>query len=132
MSEWIAYDKLDPVGEIRGDIRNAQLSSLIVNLFKARFGKKSAKTTKPIDFMPEWDKEENEQNEQQKSYQTVDEMKQQIQSIGKAFGANKKKDKNHKRPHELKTEKNKRKKTKEATDESRKNDSRFGDKNRRF
>jgi len=108
LSEWFAYDQLDPVGEFRGDVRNAQFMSLIVNLFKARFGKKNAKTAKPIDFMPDWGREDK----QQKSYQSVDEMKEQIKSIASKFGAGKKKDKNHKRPHELKMEQEQKKKDK--------------------
>jgi hypothetical protein len=47
---------LDPIGEVRGDFRMAELASLITNIaIKWAAGKKSSKLTEIIDFMPQWD-----------------------------------------------------------------------------
>lgn len=94
LSEWMAYENFDPVGEVRGDIRMASLSALIANAFKAGFGKKSAKTSKPIDFMPKWDDQEDVT---EKPAQSVDEMKSQINTIAKIFGVDKNKKRDDKR-----------------------------------
>lgn len=83
----MAYDRLDPIGQWRGDARNAQLISIMVNLFLARYGKKGVKDKQPIDFMPKWDPAEAKQQK----VQGIDEMKQQIRSIGEAFKFKKKK-----------------------------------------
>lgn len=88
----MAYDQLDPVGELRGDIRTARQLSLMINMFIARYGKKPHKWTKPIDFMPDYEKanEEEEMQEPQQT-QTLEEMKGQIHSIGSMFGLSKSK-----------------------------------------
>ena len=78
----MAYDQMDPVGDFREDMNTAKLSSIIVNLFKMRFGKKSAKMTKPIDFMPDWDG----QLKQETKTQSMDEIKGQISTIASMFG----------------------------------------------
>lgn len=80
----MAYDSLDPVGETRGDFRMAHLSSLIVNLFKLRFGKRSSKLTRPIDFMPKWGEDPQEANKQ-----SLEEMKGTVHRIASFFGKNK-------------------------------------------
>jgi len=60
LSEWEAYDKLDPVGEWRGDFRMAYLSSIVTNLVISVYGKKGTKTKVPLDFMPDWGKDKEE------------------------------------------------------------------------
>lgn len=57
LSEWEAYDKLEPIGEMRSDFRMANIMSLINNLAIAIHSKSTQKTT-PLDFMPKWDEEE--------------------------------------------------------------------------
>jgi hypothetical protein len=84
----MAYDRLDPIGEWRGDARNAQLIAAMVNLFLSRYGKKGTKDKQPIDFMPIWDSEEG----QKSKVQSVDEMKSKIKGIGEWFKGKKKKD----------------------------------------
>jgi hypothetical protein len=83
LSEWEAFDRIDPIGSWRDDFRVAFLSSLINNLVIAVHGKKGTAMTRPIDFMPDWDL--SKINEPKK--QTVEEMKQimidVIQSAGK-------------------------------------------------
>jgi len=58
LSEWEAYDRLDPIGEWRDDLRFAQLMSLLTNIVTRIFAKKgqSVKDSTPADFMPDWDK----------------------------------------------------------------------------
>ena len=84
----MAYNRLDPIGEWRADARNSQLLAVITNLFIKRFGKKGSKEAAPIDFMPQWDKEEA----QKAKHQSVDEMKQKIMSIGEVFKSKKQKE----------------------------------------
>lgn len=59
ISEWIAYDKLEPIDiEYRQDLRFGILNSTIVNFFSSVFAKKG-KTPKqwtPEDFMPKFEK----------------------------------------------------------------------------
>ena len=54
LSEWEAYDRLEPIGQRRDDYRMAILSSLIVNLTRQVHGKKGVKMTTPEDFVPDW------------------------------------------------------------------------------
>ena len=51
-SEWMAYDTLEPFGEIRADIRNAMLCAILVNINRG----KNSKPAKLEDFMPTFDK----------------------------------------------------------------------------
>lgn len=54
LSEWMAFDAIDPIGELRGDARNGILASLIYNVNRG----KDVKPSTPIDFMPFAEKEE--------------------------------------------------------------------------
>lgn len=47
-AEWIAYDRIDPIGEQRADLRMAVLATVV-----ARSG--GSKTAKPSDFIPRFD-----------------------------------------------------------------------------
>jgi len=60
LSEWEAYDKIDPIGSWRDDFRIARLESLLVNIVNKLYAKKgvTTKDVKPIDFMTEWYSEE--------------------------------------------------------------------------
>jgi len=57
ISEWEAYDRLDPIGSWREDYRLAYLSALVTNLVISTNTKKghTPKFTNPIDFMINWD-----------------------------------------------------------------------------
>lgn len=57
VSEWEAYDRLDPIGEWREDFRMASLQTTIFNLALQIHGKKGAKLAEVKDFLPEWDSE---------------------------------------------------------------------------
>jgi len=48
LSEWQAYDRLEPVGEWRGDWRAAMLASTFVNMWRSR----DDEPARPDDFMP--------------------------------------------------------------------------------
>lgn len=59
LSEWEAYDRLDPIGSWRRDFGTAQLISTITNIANAIYKAegKEAVVTDVSDFMPVWDKE---------------------------------------------------------------------------
>lgn len=72
IQEWEAYDRLDPVGSWREDIRLAYLSSLVTNLVISVHGKRNSKLTKVEDFMLIWDEEARKLKQ---SGQSTEEMK---------------------------------------------------------
>ena len=78
ISEWEAYDKLDPVGTWREDFRLAYLSSLVTNISIKVHGKSGAKLTTPMDFMLEWGKEKEETVQQ-----SVEQMKEFMLNFAK-------------------------------------------------
>jgi hypothetical protein len=65
LSEWEAYDRLDPIGSWRHDFSIAQLSSTITNIVNAIYKEegKPVVQTNASDFMPIWDKEERKKRE---------------------------------------------------------------------
>jgi hypothetical protein len=79
LSEWEAYDRIDPIGTWREDFRMAYLSSLVTNLVISVHGKKGAKTTSPMDFMPDWGEEKSKEPKKQ----SVEEMKEILLGIAK-------------------------------------------------
>jgi hypothetical protein len=79
LSEWEAYDRIDPIGTWREDFRMAYLSSLVTNLVISVHGKKGAKTTSPMDFMPDWGDEKSKEPKKQ----SVEEMKEILLGIAK-------------------------------------------------
>ena len=76
LSEWEAYDRLDPIGTWRDDFRLAYLSSLITNIAISIHGKKGAKHTTPMDFMLDWDVKEKKIN-----VQSVEEQKRILMDL---------------------------------------------------
>lgn len=55
-SEWLAYEKLNPIGEQRADLRAGIIASVVASVF-------GRKTYKPADFMPDFGKEERIENQ---------------------------------------------------------------------
>jgi len=51
-SEWIAYNRLDPIGSERDDVRTAMLATLIANAWCRGKGQPPFHVD---DFMPKWD-----------------------------------------------------------------------------
>ena len=74
LAEWWEYNKLEPFGEERGDLRNGILCSLIA----AAHG---AKDSKPIDFMPDYG------NEREERKQTPEDHLRIMQVFALAMGA---------------------------------------------
>lgn len=85
LSEWEAYDKIDPIGTWRDDYRIAVLDSLIVNIVSKLYAKKghTPKEVLPMEFMPNWTGEKRIDRKQ-----SVDDMKSMLMGI--AAAANKK------------------------------------------
>jgi len=81
LSEWEAYDKIDPIGTWREDYRIAVLDSLIVNIVSKLYAKKghTPKEVLPMDFMPNWTGDKRIEKKQ-----SVQDMKQVLMSIAKA------------------------------------------------
>jgi len=82
ISEWEAYDKIDPIGEWRADYRMSVLASLVMNIAIKTHGKRGTKTTEFMDFFPIWDEEQRKQKEKG---QTIAEMKNALQGIASHF-----------------------------------------------
>lgn len=78
LSEWEVYDRLEPIGEWRADFRMAYLSCIITNIARKIHGGKGVEMAVPLDFMPEWDKEESIV---EPVGQTVEQMKQIMLTI---------------------------------------------------
>lgn len=84
LSEWEAYDRLDPIGSWRHDYNHAQLISTITNLANAIYheeGKDPVMTTAG-EFMPIWDKEERKRVEHKRE---VEQIKRQSAEDMKSF-----------------------------------------------
>lgn len=71
LSEWEAYNKIDPIGQWRSDFRMANLASVITNIARSLYSKQGTKMSTPLDFMPMWEKEQ----EKPKKKQTIEDMK---------------------------------------------------------
>jgi len=77
ISEWEAYNKIEPFGEWRDDGRVAMLCSVISNLAIRVHAKKGTKMTSAADFMPQWYEEKGVKK------QSVEEMKEVLLAIAK-------------------------------------------------
>jgi hypothetical protein len=58
LSEWEAYDRIDPIGTWREDFRMAQICCVVANSIGG--GKKDGNAFAPMDFMPNWSGEKVE------------------------------------------------------------------------
>lgn len=83
ISEWEAYDRIDPIGTWREDFRLAKVESLITNIVQQLYAKKGSipKLTTPLDFMVDWTGE-GKGHEPKK--QSVEEMKAVMMGIANA------------------------------------------------
>ena len=81
LSEWEAYDRLDPIGTWRDDFRMAYLASIITNIaIKWNAGKKQVKLIELMEFMPQWDRQETKEVKKQ----SVEDMRDFLLSFAKA------------------------------------------------
>lgn len=55
LSEWMAYERLEPFGETRADLRAGIISSITANVHRTS---NDDPITKPADFMPRFWEEE--------------------------------------------------------------------------
>ena len=95
ISEWEAYDRIDPIGTWREDFRMAYISSLMTSLTISVHGKKGAKHPNIIDFMPEWDVTGKQAVAK---IQSVDDMKKALMEIAKAQNKKEARNKNRTKP----------------------------------
>jgi hypothetical protein len=98
LSEWEAYDRLEPIGDERIELYFASLCSLISNISIRALGKKGTKLTSPLDFVFRWDAETEEAQVTPDSDpsvevrgQTQEEQKKVLLQIAKLFGGGRKK-----------------------------------------
>jgi len=66
LSEWEAYDRLDPIGKWRDDFRIASLTSVVTNIARTLYHdskKGELVLTSPSDYMPKWNIDEEEEEE---------------------------------------------------------------------
>lgn len=56
VARWQAYERLEPWGEERGDLRNGILAALVANLTRGQ----GQKAYGPADFMPDYEPKEEE------------------------------------------------------------------------
>ncbi len=78
ITEWRAYDRLEPIGERRGDYRVALLCSVITNLIMSIYGVEDGKRATLQDFLLQWGEEIKEE---ETIVQSVDDMKKTFLSI---------------------------------------------------
>jgi hypothetical protein len=76
ISEWEAYDRLDPIGTYREDFRMAVIASQMTNLMIQAHGKKGSKLTDTADFMPKWGEDTTTPK-----VQSMEEIKKALMSI---------------------------------------------------
>lgn len=85
LSEWEAYETLDPIGSWRDDYRMASIQSTLVNIHNAHVGEgEKPVVTKPWDFMPIWDKVEREKQaveKEQSQRQSPEEIKNTLFAV---------------------------------------------------
>jgi len=95
ISEWEAYDRIDPIGAWRDDFRIAKIESLITNIVQQLYAKKgyTPTVTTPLDFMVDWT---GDRKEEEPKKQSVEEMKSILMGIAKT--QNKRIERNSKPP----------------------------------
>jgi hypothetical protein len=81
LSEWEAFDRLDPIGKWRDEFNFAVLDSLIVNIVSRLYSKKghTPREVSPTEFMPNWSGEKKIAKRQ-----SVEDMKAALLSIAKS------------------------------------------------
>ena len=61
LTEWIAYDQIDPIGSARIDAGFGLVAATVVNVNR----KKGRRAIKPIDMYPSWDQEFEKRHKKQ-------------------------------------------------------------------
>jgi len=86
VTEWLAYDELDPVGKWRDELMIASLESLVVNIVRQLYPPKGRKPkfASPNDFMIKWGDVEEQKPEPNR--QTPEEMGQILRGLAAVMG----------------------------------------------
>ena len=75
LSEWMAYAKIEPFGEVRADLRAGIIASTVANT--ARDPKKRRRPFQPREFMPRFERQRQQTWEDQLRY---------VEMLNVAFG----------------------------------------------
>lgn len=89
LAEWEAFDRLDPVGDWRGDFHSAQLLYTINSFIHKRFGKRGSEEPEFKKYFPRWGDPTKPKQELSQQQQTVEEMKLAMQRIAALNSNNK-------------------------------------------
>lgn len=81
ISEWEAYDRLDPIGAWKGDFHMAYLAMTMTNLAISVHGKKGTKLCDLKDFLPNWSGDLSESDKL--VVQSADDMKKFLLNFAK-------------------------------------------------
>ena len=83
LSEWEAFDRIDPIGKFRDELMIANFEALVLNIVNKLYAKKGhvPKLVSPVEFMPNWSGELTKLQEGKK--QSVEEMKSVLMSFAK-------------------------------------------------
>ena len=88
VSEWIAYDSIDPIGELRKDYMMAYLMTVITNIAIGALAKRGTPLKDLKDFIPNWEREDGEEEIKQ---QSLEDMKKTLFAIAGKHGVKKRK-----------------------------------------
>jgi len=85
ITEWQAYDALDPIGSWRGDFQASLICSVFQNIAQAVWGGRDKKDfSTPFDYLPDWDgakKRKNAAKQKFENPQAVEEMKEIMMAL---------------------------------------------------
>jgi hypothetical protein len=76
-AEWCAFDRLDPIGAERADLRAGIIASTVHNVHRGQ----RQRPSRPVDFMPKF--------ERRGRRQTAEEMQAELMRASEAFGQSK-------------------------------------------
>lgn len=84
ISEWEAYDRIDPIGSWREDFLFAKLEAFLINIVKSMYTEegKNPKYTTILERMPVWREEDNPKKKE--PAQTMDDMLSIMKAIAEA------------------------------------------------
>lgn len=88
-AEWMAFYRIEPFGELRGDYRAGLIASTLAEIHRDK--KKRSRPFSILDFVPKFGMGSSKPPTSKK--QTVEQQRSAIMAIAKAFGVKKKDDK---------------------------------------
>ena len=77
LTEWVAYDQIDPIGLERGDLQAGIIAAVVAEVNRDR--KRRSRPFHPVDFMPFHEKGPGKE-------MTPDEILQKVVAINQALG----------------------------------------------